>query len=253
MSYVLEDRRESKRLEEQADISQYSILKELKFFTLSEGESVLDLGCGTGLLSREIKSKFSFAEVSACDFSHERINVAKKNSQNINFFVQNIEDIRLHDQYDKVVSRYVFEHLQDPQRGMDNAYKLCKEGGEAYIIDFDGMFLNLYTIDDEFNSLLEEIQRGLNFDLFIGRKLPAMMKKSGFKNVKWDVEVSSFKGNELLAEIDNCKQRCENSFPIYSKILGEERAIKFSKKYIEYLPHEETVLFYNKFIVRGKK
>ena len=55
MSYALENITEAERLEFQAKIENYSIQKELSYLDLSNTSNVLDLGCGTGLLSREIK------------------------------------------------------------------------------------------------------------------------------------------------------------------------------------------------------
>jgi len=76
--YILEHQDETERLEFQATIPQYSVENELKGFNPSNGSLVLDMGCGTGLLSRFISDKFPTIRVDACDFSDIRLAHAKK-------------------------------------------------------------------------------------------------------------------------------------------------------------------------------
>ena len=258
MSYVMEDINEAKRLEFQAEQPSYNIANELRYLNLKGHERVLDIGCGTGLLSRELKKKYPNLIIDACDFSDLRIQQAKKLSANsfsdINYFTADAQNLKIENQYDVVVSRYVFEHLPGPQIAAQEIYKACKKGAKVYIIDFDGIFLNHYSSNKLLNDSIEKMKRAFSFDLFVGRKLPVIFKNAGFQNVEWKAEINTFQGKELKDEIENCHQRCQNARPLIESVLGDsQEAEKFISDYVGTLNEEGTVIFYNKFIVWGIK
>ena len=47
---------------------------------ISDGDSFLDLACGTGILTREIAEKFPSAKIVGIDITKSYLDVAKKNS-----------------------------------------------------------------------------------------------------------------------------------------------------------------------------
>ena len=46
---------------------------------------LLDIGCGTGKRTKELKLKLSLSEVYGCDISPNMINIAKRNIENVIF------------------------------------------------------------------------------------------------------------------------------------------------------------------------
>jgi ubiquinone/menaquinone biosynthesis C-methylase UbiE len=254
MSYAMESIDEAKRLEFQAEQPNYNIPNELRYLQLKGNEKVLDVGCGTGLLARELKKKYPNIEIDACDFSDIRVQQAKKLSSNINYFVADAQNLQIESKYDVVVSRYVFEHLPSPVLAAQEIYKACKDGGKVYIVDFDGIFLNHYSTNEELNKSLELMRESFSFDLFVGRKLPSLLKKAGFNRIQWKAELNTFDEKQLQDEIENCHQRCLNARPLIERTLGSSsKAEEFIRDYVEAIENEETVLFYNKFMAWGIK
>nr|BDT28419.1 class I SAM-dependent methyltransferase [Bacteriovorax sp. HI3] len=259
MRYVLEHQDEADRLEFQATIPQYSIKDETATLDIPKNAKVLDAGCGTGVLARYVKHQFPDAEVHGFDYSELRVSEANKRNKEthnkITFFHDNIEKLDIpENSYDVVVSRYVIEHLPNPQAAIKELYRVLKPGGKLFIIDFDGIFINLFSTNARFNELLEQIKSGFKSDLYVGRKLPAYFHQAGFKNIDYDVTAVQFKGENAEMEYENNHKRCLNCQVEFARILGSEKlAEEFAALYLKESIKPGSVLFYNKFIVSGIK
>lgn len=259
MRYVLEHKDEAERLEAQAKIPQYSISDETSKLQIAAGSKVLDAGCGTGVLTRYIHDNFPAIDIEGFDYSPVRVDEAQKRIANspykINFFQDNIQQMSRPDEsYDVIVSRYVIEHLENPKLAIKEMARLLKPGGMLYIIDFDGIFINLYSSNDRFNFLLEKIKASFKSDLYIGRKLPSYFHDAGLVDIDFDVSAVQFKGNDAELEFINNRQRCMNCHEEFSRVLGsKDLADEFNKLYLEESIKTGSVLFYNKFIVTGIK
>ncbi|MDD4976219.1 MAG: methyltransferase domain-containing protein [Bacteriovorax sp.] len=258
--YILEHESEAKRLEFQATIPQYSLENELKYFLPFTGSKILDIGCGTGLLSRYLAEKFSEVQIDACDLSELRLAEAKKLCRlpahhKINFFPANFDQLDIEDNtYDFVVIRYVLEHLNNPLRAISEARRILRPGGSLYVIDFDGIFLNLFSDNEELTQYLKKIESNFAGDLRIGHKIPTYLKKNNFSQINYHVDVMQFKGHETELELRNNQERCRNCFNEFSRILGgSEIADRFVKLYLDESVKEGNVLCFNKFIVTAKK
>ena len=78
-----------------------------------QGLSVLDIGCGGGLLSEPICRLG--ANITAIDASEKNIKIAKlhakKNNLKINYFVKDFEKEKITSKYDVIIILEVLEHL----------------------------------------------------------------------------------------------------------------------------------------------
>ncbi len=260
MSYANEHEDESTRLEWQAKQKHYNIYEEFHQLKLKKSSKVLDAGCGSGLLSRYLLEIEKNLQIDACDFSELRIQQAKNLSKGakfskINFIHADLEKLQIRDDtYDLIVSRYVYEHLKDPKVVTSELYRVLKKDGEINIVDFDGVFVNLYSTNERFNQLFTIIKNNFLSDLNIGRKLPAILKQSGFRKITWSVSAEQFSGEDLQMEYKNNKERLRLAKKTLTHLLGNYNlAEEFSKLYLEEMLKEENTLFYNKFIVSAIK
>jgi methionine biosynthesis protein MetW len=86
----------------------YSIFSEF----IDHGSSVLDIGCGDGLLLEYLKDQKN-AQVYGIDLSEEAVRLAKE--RNIETTVGDILQIEIERVYDYIILSEVLEHLNDPE------------------------------------------------------------------------------------------------------------------------------------------
>jgi SAM-dependent methyltransferase len=123
-------------LESPAEIGRHGVIAEIINRFASEG-SILDVGCGTGILSQLINyNKFKYE---GCDISDVAIEYSVKNRYNVKakFVRCRIEDI----QYTNKLSAIVFNeslYYLDVDEAFDKSNKLLKNGGFfiASVFDF---------------------------------------------------------------------------------------------------------------------
>jgi hypothetical protein len=77
-------------------------------------KSMIDIGCGDGRLSREIKRSFPECTVTGIDYSKRAINLAMAMNQDmpeINFIAQDIINERINQKHDVAILMEVYEHI----------------------------------------------------------------------------------------------------------------------------------------------
>lgn len=256
-TYVLENYDESNRLENQATCTYYKPSVDYPHELLIKPFSkILDAGCGSGVVSRYLRDTYPATHIDGCDFSSNRIlqakEFAKKSPYNkINFFVSDLENIDVPNNiYDFVTCRYVFHHLENPQKVCDEFYRITKPGGRVYLVDFDGLVLNFYSNNFELMSLLNKLQENWPTDIFIGRKLSSLLKNSGFNIQSIDAKIITFKNQTLDEEISLMKGRFKTLMPAITKVLSSAtKAEQFCNLYLYEMSNPTSILFYNKFLV----
>lgn len=101
-----------------------------------QGKNVLDLGCGTGYLSRQLAKKG--AEVIAVDLSPNMIEVAKKYSPffNIDYRVESGRDLKsISDaSLDAIVCNFVLMDCADLGNTISECYRVLKRDGTAVFV-----------------------------------------------------------------------------------------------------------------------
>lgn len=94
------------------------------------GKSVLDLGCGIGVFSKDFSTKAK--KVVGIDISEKCIKYAKEknNFDNINYVVMDINNLDLlNEKFDIVFSDMVFNYIEDYDKLLANIYKLLNDDG----------------------------------------------------------------------------------------------------------------------------
>ena len=119
--------------------------KTLQFAQLLPGEHVLDVGCGSGVLTRLAAEEVgSDGEVIGIDPSAEMIQVAKHKAAKVHskahFQLGVIESLPFEDErFDIVLSSMMLHHLPPELKvaGLREIFRVLKSGGRLMVVDVD--------------------------------------------------------------------------------------------------------------------
>lgn len=106
--------------------------RDLSGFDSYKGLSVLDVGCGGGLVCEPLARLG--ADVTGIDADYNAINVAKQHSTEadlkINYQNQTTSDLVARNQkFDVVLALEIIEHVDNPEQFVAEISQLCKDGG----------------------------------------------------------------------------------------------------------------------------
>ena len=121
---MAEPKESTEKIVSKYDDINLGILKYIK-----ENQKILDIGCGTGLLDKEIKKKNNI--VYGIDISKERLKIAKKRLDRV--FRQDVNQINIPShKFDVLIFADILEHLENPLLLLRTSKKYLKKDG--YII-----------------------------------------------------------------------------------------------------------------------
>lgn len=103
------------------------ISDEIFRFIKPEYQTLVDIGCGDGMYTNNIKENFPHLEVFGFDPAAKAIEIAQQNYPAVNFRTINLLDENMPipaKKYDVAVIRGVLHHLSDQQRAIEQAFKL---------------------------------------------------------------------------------------------------------------------------------
>ena len=145
---------------------------------LSQGEAVLDVGCGTGDLTMEVARRVgSSGLVAGIDAAPEMVARARQKARRrhlaIDFRVEPVEQLSFADQtFDVVVSSLVFHHLPDAlkRQALAEIRRVLKPGGRFLLVDLLGP-TPVFLLHAHVQTTLPEL-------------LP-LLEEAGFRQVEW--------------------------------------------------------------------
>ena len=162
-----------------------SLIAELK---LKGNESILDLGCGDGSLTKELSELVPNGRVIGIDFSTGMIETAKKlTDANLMFELMDINKLKYENEFDVIFSNAALHWVKDHRILLKNCYSALKNGG-MILWDFagDGNCSNFFAV------IRQLIQSGEYSAYFSGFEWPwymptiteykELITKSGFKD-----------------------------------------------------------------------
>jgi len=178
---------------------------ERKFWPASgvtAGNKVLDLGCGSGIITHELAKQVYPGKVVGLDMSQTlldrgqraREDCADKGQKTDLCFQQgNVYDLPFAEaSFDVVYARLLFQHLEQPLEALENIFHVLRPGGVVCIIDVDKDWSSLYP-EPASSPLLDqaiiEKQLSQGGDPWVGRKLSYYLNSSGFTEVNTTISL----------------------------------------------------------------
>jgi len=191
INYVLgSTEKETQRLSIQSALFEKESVQTLNLAGIKKGMRCLDAGCGVGhttLLMSNLVGRSG--KVVGLDISEDNIDACKKKlgcvNDNLEFVVGDLHDTILEESsFDFVYSRFLFQHLTNPEKAVARISKLIAEEGIIAIEELDhGLWLS-YPPDPNLRVLLKAYVKLLRLsgsDPFIARKLYGIFLKNGLK------------------------------------------------------------------------
>jgi len=189
----------------------------------TKGESILDLGCGTGDLANQI---YEYGvNIIGMDQSQNMINQALKKYPHLSFNVEDVLEMEYQNQFDAVFSNATLHWIKKPKQALQGIFHSLKFGGR-FVAEFGGLG-NVQTITDEiihqlkcegmeytsdqfpwyfpsigeYAALMEEVGFYVPFAQHYDRPTP-LDGENGLRN--W---IEMFAGNILVNQSEGTKER----------------------------------------------
>jgi ubiquinone/menaquinone biosynthesis C-methylase UbiE len=258
--YIMEDPREATRLAQKVDAHEW--VQRYVAHRVHAGAEVLSVGCGPGVILREVCALDESIKATGIDVSMERVKEAKLKNHGhpqLNFVRGDAQAMELpSDRFDLVYSRMLLEYLKDKEGAVREMARVCKRGGTVLLQDLDGQLLWHYPEDPVVQSTAEKVVKALaatGFDPFVGRKLFTLARKAGLKKIAVQAESYHLIAGEIEpAILKQWELKLEIAKPQLARLLGSEtEAREQTRRFLEYLCRPDTLTYSTVFTVTGEK
>ena len=168
---------------------------------IDSNATILDLGCGTGVVARALASRQSFTgRIVGIDYSDKLIEAANRLSKEegiasrIEFRVGDSTSLDEEDEvYDVVILHTLVSHVPDPMATISEAGRVAKLGGTIVIFDGDYASVTFATGDHKEDSeMVQAMLSAVVANPYVMRELPSIIREVG-------LEITGFIPN-ILAE-----------------------------------------------------
>ncbi len=190
--YILgEDNEELKRLQFQHDVWSCETKQLLSRAGFSRGQTLLDVGCGPGLTTLDLREIVG-AEgwVIGVDPSSRMIatlnrELASRGISNVTAILQDVKSLDGVDNIDGAFARWVLCFLEDPASGVREIARILRSGGRLAVMEYFNY--SSMAVEPE-SALFSRISRAI-FESFrnpgggleVGRRLPGLMESAGLQ------------------------------------------------------------------------
>lgn len=220
----------------------------IDFVNVEEGQKILDLGCGTGVLTNELSK--NGADVIGTDLSKNMIDKAKSNYPNLTFQVEDATKLPFENYFDTVFSNAVFHWIPNQEKLLHSVCNSLKNNG-TLLCEF-GAKNNISEIETAFEKVLEQMGDSYFSPFFFPSKeeYKLLLDQAGFE-VKQIIEydrptpladgekglrnwISQFFASDLLKFSDEQKEQvlfeteklCKNSLWKKDQWIADYRRIQ---------------------------
>ena len=180
------------RLESRANHPQFArmLLEYLEAIEIDSRKTVLDLGCGTGMVSRKIAAREGFSgSVLGIDLSPYLVRAAETFageeglSDALTFQSGDTGSLALEDNhFDAVIAHTLLSHVEDPLSIVLEAARVLKPGGVGVI--FDGDFASrTFSQSDPLQSWRDDetLNLAMVASPFVMRQMPRLLREAGLR------------------------------------------------------------------------
>jgi ubiquinone/menaquinone biosynthesis C-methylase UbiE len=148
----------------------------LEQMNLRPADTVLDIGCGTGWLARQIAIKVPEGRVVGIDISDEMIKQAQRSTDgldNLTFLTGGVDLIPWQDDFfTRAISVESAYYWPDPARGVREIFRVLRPGGSAWIL------INFYRDNPYSHQWVDELT--VPVKLLSAEEWASLFRETGF-------------------------------------------------------------------------
>jgi len=166
----------------------------LSAVALREGERVVDLGCGPGLLALQMAQRVGpGGEIQCVDASTSMIAIARRRCGSVDWVQVRAGDVSALPfadcTFDAAVCTQVYEYVPDIERALSELYRVLKPGGRAVVVDTDWESCVWHSTDDKrMRRVIEAWDRHCPHPQ-LPRTLAPGLRSAGFETPRLEVIV----------------------------------------------------------------
>ncbi len=183
--------------------------KYLSWVNFPEAARVLDAGCGTGAISRDLARWANVDEVVGIDPSPVFLEKARElaaDIPNLRFEEGDARSLPYEDAaFDAVIFHTCLCHVPGPEKAVEEAFRVLRPGGHVAIFDGDYATTTFAIGDhDPLEDCANAAIAALVHDRWLVRRLPALARSTGFQVDRFDSHgyVQTSEPDYLLTLID---------------------------------------------------
>ncbi|GAA2634808.1 MULTISPECIES: class I SAM-dependent methyltransferase [Streptomyces] len=174
------------RLEAQAALSFPEELRILRELGVTESSTLLELGAGSGAVTRCLRAALPGLTIVAVDIDETLL--AHAEGTGAELVVADAADLPLETgSVDTVLLRYVLQHVPDTSKVLTEVRRVLRPGGRVIVTEVDtscwGIAEPSYPEMAGIHAKVAGAQRAAGGDRSIGRRLTRMLRADGFEDV----------------------------------------------------------------------
>ncbi len=214
---------------------------------LRGAKKVLEVGCGTGVITNEIRKRTQ-AKITAIDLDKEMLQTAEENVKNVTFKQEEVEKLSMRSNtFDVVLCQYLFLWLSEPEKAISEMSRVCKKKGFVVALaepDYGGWieYPDFQLGRHHMNYLKRE-----GADPFMGRKLRYLFETADLET-SLGVIAQTWDKKHLLMNIEEEWKRVYSS-----KIISEMEYKDMIRMEKEAINENKRTIFMPVFYAIGRK
>jgi ubiquinone/menaquinone biosynthesis C-methylase UbiE len=248
----------SKKLSQQAEDSREYRHRLYEKVNLKNKKFILDVGCGTGVITRDI-AKYSDGQVVGIDIDDIKLQEANKNLQDLNnasVRKANVLFLPFNDNtFDVVIFNIVLTYVKGQQKAVNEMVRVTKPGGYVLATLEPDYAARIDYPQSPIGAMILQQMQELGADLTTGRKLKFLFGSAGLVT-----EVGMDTNCDFIYSKDDEKLHAKfnKMFWVYEKLLkkngwSKDEIVKYKKNEAEKIKKGLSFHFPPCFYAIGKK